>query len=285
MRARSLGGQRIAILGAGAGGLASVAHLMARGHDVALYDLPEFAEALAPVREGGIHVFGALPEAHYHPPLVTTDIGEALHDARLIFLVAPAYGHARFVDLLAPWLRDDHILVLNPGGVGGALEIAHTLKIRPHGSLPLIAESANLVYAVNKATPSPQHGPVDVRINGVKTQVPVAAFPARRTRDLLVTLGAVVPEFVGARDVLETSLQNINIVLHPALFLSNLSRVEGAEDWGLFRSGLTRAVASLIEAIDEERLSTLRALELPETSLAQWIARYSSETTPRCTAK
>ena len=50
--------------------------------------------------------------------------------------------------------------------------------------------------------------------------------------------------------------------------------MEGAEDWGLFRSGLTRAVASLIEAIDEERLSTLRALELPETSLAQWIARY-----------
>ena len=69
-----------------------------------------------------------------------------------------------------------------------------------------------------------------MRINGIKDAVPTAAVPALRTQALLDTFAPILPEFVAARDVLDTGLNNINVVIHPVLMLANLTRVEASED-------------------------------------------------------
>jgi opine dehydrogenase len=258
----------VAVLGAGNGGLAAAADLTRRGCEVRLFDLPEFAGVLAPVRDEGIRGHGAIPEAVYRPALVTTRVEEALDGARVLLLIVPAFAHRRFAEVLLPHLRDEQVLLLFPGGVGGALEIFQVLRTARPDCRALLGEAANLVYAAKR------DGPASVRINGIKQEVPAAAMPAVRTPEMLAVLGPVYPELIPARDVIDTGLNNINIIVHPVLMLANLSRVELAEEWFIFGNGFTPAVARLMEAVDHERRAVLRAVGLPDVSLLEWMIRF-----------
>ncbi|MBI4280561.1 MAG: NAD/NADP octopine/nopaline dehydrogenase family protein [Armatimonadetes bacterium] len=261
----------VAVLGAGNGGLATAADLTRRGCRVHLYDLPEFAAPLEPVREAGIRVHGALPEAVYRPALITTEIAEALDGVSVALLIAPAFAHPRLAEVVLPPLRDDQVLLLYPGAVGGAMEVYQALRTSRPGCRAIIGEVANLGYSAKR------DGPASVRINGIKRGVPAAAIPAVRTGEMFDAWGAIFPEFVPARDVLETGLNNINIIVHPVLMLANLSRVENEEEWFTYGDGFTPAVARLMEGVDRERLAVLRALGLPEVSIAEWMVRYYAE--------
>jgi opine dehydrogenase len=258
----------VAVLGAGNGGLAAAADLTRRGCDVRLFDLPEFSEPLAAVRAEGIRVHGALPEAVYRPSIITTRIEEALEGSQIVLVIVPAFAHSRFADTVLPYLRDDQVLLLFPGGVAGALEVSQTLHDRRPNCRTLIGEAANLVYAAKR------DGRASVRVNGIKREVPAAAMPATRTPEMLSALGPVYPELIPARDVLDTGLNNINIIVHPVLMLANLSRAEAGEQWFIFGNGFTPAVARLMEALDQERCLVLRALGLPEISLLEWMIRF-----------
>jgi len=271
---------RVAVLGAGNGGLAAAAHLTSRGCSVRLYDLPEFASHLPAVRKTGIRIFGAVPDATHRPDVVTTDIAEALDGVRAVLVIIPAYGQAAFTAALLPHLRDDHVVLLCPGAVGGALQLYNDVRATRPDCRALIGEAANLNYAA-KRVPAPGGGAaaetaptIAVRINGIKDAVPTAAVPALRTQALLDTFAPILPGFVAARDVLDTGLNNINVVIHPVLMLANLTRVEASEEWFIFRNGFTPAVARLIEAVDRERLAAVRMLGLEETSTAQWMVRF-----------
>jgi len=249
---------------------------MERGHSVALYDLPEFASQLARVREHGVRIFGAVSDRTYRPAVVTTDAEEALDAARVVLLIAPAYGHARFAEVIVPLLRDHHVLLVSPGAIGGALEVYSTCRRIAPRYQPVIGESANLIYTAHRMPDEPR-SPGSVRINGIKRAVSAAAIPARRTDELLVALRPVYPEFVAAANVLETGLNNVNVIVHPALVVGNLSLTESGAEWGLFRGGLTRSIARLMETIDRERLAILRALRLPEINLADSMIRYYAD--------
>ncbi len=268
---------RVAVLGAGAGGLATAGHLIERGHTVALYDLPEFAPQLAPVRAHGIRIYGAVSDNVYRPSVVTTDVEEALDGVRVVLVIVPAYGHARFAQALVPHLRDHHVVLMSPGAFGGALEFYSTSqRIAPRYD-PVIGESANLIYTAHRMPADDAEAPANVRINGIKRAVPAAAIPAERTGEMLAALAPVYPEFSAAGNVLETGLNNVNIIVHPVLVTGNLSLTERGVEWGLFRSGLTPSIARLMDAVDAERLAILRALDLPALSLAESMIRYYAD--------
>jgi opine dehydrogenase len=230
--------------------------------------LPEFGEQLAPVRDLGVRAHGAIPEGVYRPAVVTTHLDEALDGVRIILLIVPAFAHRQFVEAMLPHLTDERVLLLFPGGVGGALEVHHMLRAARPGCRAIVDEAANLVYAAKR------DGPASVRINGIKQEVPAAAMPADRTPEMLDILRTVYPELTAAHDVIDTGLNNINIIVHPVLMLANLSRAEAGEEWFIFGSGFTPAVARLMEAIDGERRAVLRALGLPDVSLLEWMIRF-----------
>ncbi|MGH7836153.1 MAG: NAD(P)-binding domain-containing protein, partial [Candidatus Binatia bacterium] len=96
---------RIAILGAGNGGCAAAADLTLRGHEVRLYSRSE--ATLRPIREqGGIEIVEAGKARKATPPLVTSDINDAVAGADLIIIAAPAVAHEDFAAGLAFQLRD-----------------------------------------------------------------------------------------------------------------------------------------------------------------------------------
>ena len=84
---------RVAVLGAGNGGVASAFDFAQHGHEVSLYATPEFGTNVIAVKKaGGITATGAL-EGFAAVRYAGHDAGEALAGAELVLIVGPGVQH------------------------------------------------------------------------------------------------------------------------------------------------------------------------------------------------
>jgi opine dehydrogenase len=111
-----------------------------------------------------------------------------------------------------------------------------------------------------------------VRVTSIKRQVPLAALPASDTARVLAALRPLYPQFVPAQDVLETGLDNIGAVFHPATIVLSAARIETGVPFEFYRD-MTPGVVRLLETIDEERLAAARAYGVRATSASEWLVR------------
>jgi opine dehydrogenase len=255
---------RIAVLGAGNGAHAFAGHLALRGHRVRVYN--QFAGEIADLQarggvdlEGVVQGFGALE-------LVTTDIGPVVAEAGLILVVVPATAHRVMAEACAPHLREGQTVVLNPGRTGGALEFRNVLHRMGVTARVLVAEAQTLLYTCRIS------GPARVRVTSVKHRVRLAALPGRDTGPVLAQLNPLYPQFVPAADVLETGLDNIGAVFHPAGTILSAARIESGAPFE-FYGDLTPSVVRLMEAIDAERLAVAHAFGVEVPSAGEWLAQ------------
>jgi opine dehydrogenase len=95
----------------------------------------------------------------------------------------------------------------------------------------------------------------------------VAGLPRSGTQRLLSMIQDVYPGAEAADTVFQTTLQNGNPVIHPAVTLLNTALIERTEGGFLFyEEGITEAVGRAIEAVDRERLAIAAALGVPVLS-------------------
>jgi len=255
---------RVAIVGAGNGAHAMAAHLSIQGLPVRLYNRFE-EEILALRAQGGVAVEGMI--AGFGPlELVATDPAPVISWADLIMVVVPAFAHRAVAEACAPHLRDDQVLILNPGRTGGALEFANALRDKGVTARVTVAEAQSLLYACRLV------GPARARITGIKNEIHVAAFPAARTPTVIETVTPLLPQFVPVASVLETSFDNVGAVFHPGTMVLNANRIEEGKDFGFYRD-MTPSVTRLLEAIDRERLAVARAFGVKLESAGEWLHR------------
>ncbi|MGI6037163.1 MAG: NAD/NADP octopine/nopaline dehydrogenase family protein [Limnochordia bacterium] len=254
----------ICVIGAGHGGLAMAGHLGLQGFPVRLFN--RSAARLAAISSmGGIHLTG---EVDGFGPVekATDDMAEAIAGARLLMVVTPATAHREIAAQLAPVLEDGQIIVLNPGRTGGALEFRTVLienKCRVHFDL---AETQTFIYASRATNPGQAH------IFRIKNTIPVAAFPAYRTPEVLKVLRVPFPHFVPGDNVLKTGLDNIGAIFHPTITLLNAARIESTHgDFEYYMEGITPSVAKILEALDEERVSVAAALGIRAMPAREWL--------------
>jgi opine dehydrogenase len=85
-----------------------------------------------------------------------------------------------------------------------------------------------------------------------------------------------------AKNILQTSLQNGNPVLHPTITLLNAALIERTQgNFYFYEEGVTPAVGRLIKAIDQERIAIGQALDIeimPEPDLG-YMQGYMAEPT------
>lgn len=90
---------KVAVLGAGAGGAASVAELVQAGHDVHFW--ARSAETLEPhIRLGGVAYEGKLGEGVAKPALITTDLKAAIAGVDVAVVVLPTFSHSAIASAL-----------------------------------------------------------------------------------------------------------------------------------------------------------------------------------------
>ena len=117
---------KFAIIGAGAGGQSMAAILTQEGYRVRLYDI-DSAKIERLNELDVIRITGAI-EAEAKPEVITTDIAVVMDGADVIMVVTTTDGHADVAEKISPYLRDGQIILLNPGHVGGALEVSAIIR-------------------------------------------------------------------------------------------------------------------------------------------------------------
>lgn len=238
---------RFAVLGAGVGGHAMVVDLTMHGCEVRMYELPDFAGRIQAIQDrGGIEASGAV-SGFARVERASTDAAEIVPDADVIMVAVPAFGHEAFVDRITPHLHAGQILLFNTGYYA-ALRFRGVLKQAGKDGV-ILAENMILPYTGNMT------GPAQVYVAGRKTNMFVAALPASKTAHVLERCAAGFPEFVPAANVIETTLNNLNLMSHVPVTLLNKARVEQTSPVVLsVRESTTRAVAKLMDAVDRERV-------------------------------
>jgi len=261
---------KITVLGAGAGGTAVAFDCASHGHDVRVFDFEQFPDNIAKLAEqggisaeGDISGFAAIAYSGH-------DIDEALQDAELIYVVGPAYSTEPFGQAVAGKLGAGQTVIVSPSSCGGALAFKRAAGLSLNDDSIRVAETSTLHYAVRLTEPGTVHVFLKLKAGNL-----LAALPGKHTSDILDLIIDVYPSMEPAESVLQTSLQNANPIIHPAVTLSNAARIETTGgDFLFYEEGVSDSVGRLIEALDKERIAIGQELGLailpdPEMGMRQ----------------
>ena len=112
---------RVAVLGAGNGGVASAFDFAQHGHEVSLFAPADFAvNTVAVHKAGGISASGDL-QGFAPIRYAGDDAAEAMAGAELVVVVGPAYSTEPLAALAGPHLTDGMAVLVCPGSCAGAI--------------------------------------------------------------------------------------------------------------------------------------------------------------------
>jgi len=258
--------KKVAILGGGNGAHAMAADLTLKGLEVTMCEAPEFKEAFRTTLERQsiqlVDVWGEEKEVKIHK--ATTDFKEAVTGAEYAMVVVSATGHERFFSAIMPYLGNGQTVICWPGNYA-ALFFANMLRRGRVRRKITLAESHTLPWGCRLEAPA------RVRIFVEAWKLLLAAFPAERTEKVVNELEGIYPVVAG-ENVLATSLNNLNPIVHPAGTVLNAGWIDAlGEEFCLYKYGTTLSVARVIEAVYKEVKMTAEAvgakmLEYPEES-------------------
>lgn len=242
---------KVAVLGAGAGGAASIAELVQAGHDVHFW--ARSPETLEPhVKLGGVAYEGKLGEGVAKPALITTDLQAAISGVDVAVVVLPTFSHSAIASALAAagWLSSKPV-VLNPGHTGGALEFAETFS-RTGRAAPPVVEFSTLTYVARKYRPD------GVTISGRAKKLKAAAL--KGGSEVLEIAGKLYPGLTPVADVIASDLSNVNMILHPPGAVLAAAWVEASGgNFTFYVDAMTPGVARVMKQLDDERLAVAKA--------------------------
>lgn len=255
------------VIGAGHGGKSMAAHLALMGFDTILYNRT-YDHIYAIEQLGGIELdsnngdprgFGRLCKA-------TSNMEEAISETNILMVVVPSSAHADIAKAVAPYLKDGQIILLHPGRTCGAIEFAQVLRSQNCRADVTVAEAETFIYAARS------DGPAQARIFRIKEAVPLAALPATRTAMVLDAIHEAYPQYIDGGNVLQTGLNNMGAIFHPALTLLNAGRIESTHgDYEFYIDGATPSVARVLEALDRERVTVAASLGIRARTSLEWL--------------
>lgn len=269
----------IAVLAAGNAGCSLASNMTLEGFDVSLAELPAFKKNIEfPMKKGGIEVTGELNTGFAEINKITMDIPDAIQGKDLIFITSPAFGHEPFTRECIPALEDGQVLIYI--AYYGALRMAKLLKEEGLDKDVTVAELMSFFYACDRVGTKGAffmeryQDDAKVLIKREKEGLPVAAFPATKTSKVLNKLRKLIPSLASATNVLETSLNNVNPISHPAGVMLNAGWIEHTTGgFSFYLEGQTPAVKKVAAAMDEEKMALAAALGFPKVSNKEWSSK------------
>lgn len=264
--------KKIAVIGAGNSGLAMAAYLLYNNFNISLWNR-SFQTIEKIQKTGKIHCEGVI-SGSFSPSLITTDISKALEDKDLVLITTPANAHKEIAALLAPFVRKEMVIILNPGRTFGAIEFRRILEEKQTREMPIIAESQTILFTCRKIVDD------TVNILEIKNRVLISTVSDISNSDLV----AILPQclkmaFSPARSIIETSLGNVGLVLHCAPVLLNIGWIEYPNiDFKYYYNGITPSIAQFIAKLDAERVEVSKRLGCEVETLVTWLKRsYNAE--------
>jgi opine dehydrogenase len=257
-------GKKITVLGAGNAGFTLAFHLSHLGNEVALFEHPDFKQAIEAVQvtgeivaveeEGG---FKSVLHGKAKIHLATSDIKEAIEFGEIVVIIVPAFGQLPIFEMALPYLKEEQIFISMPGNFA-SLQYAKLLKSKGISKKLYFVDTGSIPYACRKLRDN------QCFISGMKLMLNCGVYPAEAT-DKIIEI--IQPMFTlklnKLRNVLEAGFCNMNMIVHPPPTLLNAGwiEVEGGK-FSFYRDGCSPAVCKVMDAIDNERMEIAKALQL-----------------------
>ena len=147
---------KAAVIGTGNIGLATAGHLALLGHEVRLFEFPEFEDSVREVAEKGFievesHEANKLPSGRAPLAYAGTDLSKTLSGADFVVSAVPSYGEAKVAEACAPYLKSGQNVFLASGYMYGSVEFLQTLREGGNKSEVAAVEMNNSNYAGKKS--------------------------------------------------------------------------------------------------------------------------------------
>lgn len=259
------GTDTVFVCGAGHQGLSMSAHLSLNGIKVKLWNRTR-KNIQKIIDTGTIHCNGVV-SGDAALERVSTDIADVVSD--FVMVTTPSSAHKDVARALAPYVRKDMVVVLNPGRTFGAIQFAEELQKCNVKDLPQIAETQTIVYTCRKS------GENSTTIFALKKDVEIAAVRGSNIEYIMSRMpDCLKPYFKPVDSVGRTSLSNVGMVLHCAPVMMNVGWIETEKvDFKYYYDGISPSVARFLEKIDAERMAVARAGGFKIESVREWLIR------------
>ena len=118
-------------------------------------------------------------------------------------------------------------------------------------------------------------------LSTIKEEIRIASVPKEDVSIFIQELKDVFPQLRASNNVVETSLNSSNPILHSPIALFNLARLENGEDYGFYTDATTPAVIRFVEAADRERVEVARAVGITPQSCLEilnsfWVDKFDN---------
>lgn len=248
---------KVAILGAGNGGITAAADLKQKGFEVSLFQLSKFSRTLDAMKEkGGVLLQEPGKESFQKIDIITSDIKEAIKDAQIIMLTIPGFAVESFAEVLAPVVDENQIIFLNGAAAMGCVRFVRKAKELGIQKNFKLAETNSLSYGT-RAFPDEARAELSLRVK----KLFLAAYPKEDTEEILEACSQIYDGLVPARDIWQTTLENGNPEVHPGPCLLNAGRIDYSKgEFWLYKEGITEHTVNIIKAIEKERMDLGKAL-------------------------
>jgi opine dehydrogenase len=252
-----------AVLGLGSGGQALAAILKHKDHGIRLWN--RSPGKLQAIRDNnGIDVNGQMM-FRVSIDKLTANVSDATENAKIIFVVVPASAHRDIADFVAPHIKRDQAIILNPGRTAGCLDFRNALLNGGCNDLPIILETQSLFCACRSDRPG------NVNIISFKRDNTISCTPKARFGEVKNDLMSIYDNLIFAPSVLHTSMENIGAILHPAPVLLNTGWIESRDVFfPHYYYGISKSIAGFLEKMDLERLEVAQKYGIEVRSVKQW---------------
>lgn len=243
---------KVAIIGAGNGGITAAADLTHRGFDVCLYEMPEYQKNLDGIRKkGGIDFTDENGEKFIDFNNVTSDIETAVHDAEIIMLTVPSFAIENISGVLAPHIDESQIIFINGAGTMGSVRFVNKAKEMGIHKRFKICETNSLTYGTRAFADEAR-----VELSLYVKKIFFSAYPSTETEALLEKCSELYDCLVSANNIWHTTLENGNPEVHPGPALLNAGRIDYSDgEFYLYKEGITEHTVKVLKAIEQERMA------------------------------
>ncbi|MEA5059167.1 MAG: NAD/NADP octopine/nopaline dehydrogenase family protein [Candidatus Pelethousia sp.] len=256
--------QRVTVIGNGALSLSVAAQFANRGATVVYVDAVAKEAQRAPAE---IHVIGL--ESYTAHFAAITHRYDSISLSDLLVIATTASFHAEIFEQAAPFIRDGQTIVFFPACFGA---IGFAAYMQKRAVDVTVCEAASFICVCE------MQGKDTICMQNKKSSVRLAVKPAKRMHDTIAMLNKTFDVFQPAGSFLETSLDNINLTLHPLPLLLNIAAAErDPQSFHHYTDGISPTVGRLMERLDSERLSVGNAFGLKLTSAYDQLVQYYGE--------
>ena len=255
---------RITVAGAGNGGTTIAADLTLKGHQVTLLKTSDrmHSEHFRKLLDGdGQVVFHGLDgtrTAHIHS--VTTSFEDALSGIPdLVILYVQTNYHEPVIRKLAPYLKKEQVVLLEPGYLSSASFLKYC-----GSSCPVLVEAESSPVDCRVVAPG------EVRVFFRNVRNPIGVYPASRRSATLRFLEPLGYSFAPLDSVAEAALHNPNLIVHTIGAIMSIPRIEYTDgDYWMYKEVFTPSIWNLVEQLDQEKMAVLQALGLRRLSYVE----------------